>query len=178
MIVCGTAMQRAGRAFRCFARGFKALFAVTFTVKKLQYPANTVVLGKMPTKARTCDEMRRLLTAAGVPVPARARKADLVALVQQQAADVGLQMLPDEDDDDSDGEDEEEPQELLAAFDEEHEIAQALALLKRGYIEEVTRKGYQNMQKKLYMWIYEQQQKGKHGCIKLGRARSEPRQAR
>lgn len=118
------------------------------------------------TKKVTCDVLRQRLLAAGLEFHSRATKAELQALVEQHLSRAdGVDNAAD-DDGESDDEVEEE-HDLMAAFDEEHDIVEALRLLKQGYIEAVTRKGYQNMQKKLYVWIHEKQQKGKHKHIKL-----------
>ena len=119
----------------------------------------------MPPKKPTCSDLRQLLTSAGIPVHSKANKSELQRLVEQHLSAGGLSAVPD--DDDSDGGDEDDQHDLLDAFDDEHDIAEALKLLKQGYIEKVTRKGYENMQKKLYVWLHEKQTKGKHQTIKL-----------
>ena len=118
------------------------------------------------TKKPTCSELRSRLLAAGLEVHSRASKADLEAMVQQHLSQQdGVDNAADDDGDSDDGAEDET--DLMAAFDEENDIVEALRLLKQGYIEAVTRKGYQNMQKKLYVWIHEKQLNGKHKQIKL-----------
>jgi len=119
----------------------------------------------MPPQKTTCSELRQLLTSAGIPVGSKLSKSELQLLVERHLSAGGVSALPD--DDESDGGEEDEQHDLLGAFDDEHDIAEALRLLKQGYIEKVTRKGYENMQKKLYVWLHEKQSKGKHQCIKL-----------
>jgi hypothetical protein len=119
----------------------------------------------MPPKKPTCSDLRQLLTSAGIPVHSKANKSELQRLVEQHLSAGGVSAIAD--DEDSDGGDEDDQHDLLDAFDDEHDIAEALKLLKQGYIEKVTRKGYENMQKKLYVWLHEKQTKGKHQTIKL-----------
>jgi hypothetical protein len=112
---------------------------------------------------RTCSDLRRTLIDAGIAIHSRASKAELEALVQQHLPDDGVRVV----DDDCESEGGAEPSDLLAVFEDETDIVDALRLLKQGYIEKVTRKGYENMQKKLFVWLHEKQNIGKHQCIKL-----------
>jgi hypothetical protein len=84
----------------------------------------------MPQKKTTCSELRQLLTSAGIPFRSKLSKSELQQLVQEHLSEGGVPAFPD--DDESDGGEEDDQHDLLGAFDDEHDIAEALRLLKQG----------------------------------------------